>query len=186
MEPSSTNAPHHCRRPLSPVSVGDICNRINKVSFEPRPTHGARIRNRSAEPRQLDKPHDNRPPSVNAIRSVVPDRSHQDQIPICSRPDAGGTKGHRISLYTNHFQCHLPDDLAIVSAMFGTDQRSSPCSPNRISTPSMSTSSSEANGAMPINVSTIVSRSSSRFFNARRIICHSSGKHTARRRSPSR
>ena len=63
----------------------------------------------------MDKPHDNRPPSVNAIRSVVPDRLQQDQIPICSRPDSGGTKGQSITLYTNHFKCNLPDNLAIVS-----------------------------------------------------------------------
>ena len=91
---------------------------MNKVSFDNNhPINGPRIRNRSAEPRHLDKPHDSRPPSVNAIRSVVPDRLQQDQIPICSRPDSGGTKGQSITLYTNHFKCHLPDNLAIVSSM---------------------------------------------------------------------
>ncbi len=110
---------HYYRRPLSPVSVGDVCNRVSKVSFEHNPhTHGARIRNRSAEPRHMDKPHDNRPPSVSAIRSVVPDRLQQDQIPICFRPDSGGTKGQCVTLYTNHFKCHLPDNLAIVSVRF--------------------------------------------------------------------
>ncbi|CAF0851329.1 unnamed protein product [Rotaria sordida] len=105
---------HYYRRPLSPVSVGDVCNRISKVSFENH-NHlsGTRIRNRSAEPRHSDKPHDNRPPSVSAIRSVVPDRSQQDQIPICSRPDSGGNKGRCITLYTNHFKCNLSDNLAI-------------------------------------------------------------------------
>lgn len=109
---------HHHRRPLSPVSVGDVCNRISKVSFDNHQSlSGTRIRNRSAEPRHLDKPHDTRPPSVNAIRSVVPDRLQQDQIPICSRPDSGGTKGQTMTLYTNHFKCNLPDNLAIVSLM---------------------------------------------------------------------
>lgn len=128
MGPSSyvpSNAPHHHRRPLSPVSVGDVCNRINKVSFDNNNTdgaggnlhhtHHARPRNRSAEPRHADKLHDTRPPSVNAIRSVVPECSQKDQLPICFRPDSGGTKGHPISIYTNHFKCHLPDNLAIVS-----------------------------------------------------------------------
>jgi len=110
------NTHQYYRRPLSPVSVGDVCNRISKVSFENTSNmHGARIRNRSAEPRHSDKPHDNRPPSVNAIRSVVPDRLQQDQLPICSRPDSGGTKGQSITLYTNHFKCSLPENLAIVS-----------------------------------------------------------------------
>jgi hypothetical protein len=111
-----TNTPHYCRRPLSPVSVGDVCNRISKVSFDN--THNinaTRLRNRSAEPRHSDKPHDNRPPSVSAIRSVVPERLKQDQIPICFRPDSGGSKGQSIVLYTNHFKCNLPDNLAIVS-----------------------------------------------------------------------
>lgn len=104
------------RRPLSPVSVGDVCNRVSKVSFDTHPSvHTARPRNRSAEPRHLDKPHDSRPPSVNAVRSVVPDRCQQDQLPICSRPDAGGTKGQSVTLYTNHFKCNLPENLAIVS-----------------------------------------------------------------------
>ena len=63
------NTHNYYRRPLSPVSVGDVCNRISKVSFEnTNNIHGARIRNRSAEPRHSDKPHDNRPPSVNGIR----------------------------------------------------------------------------------------------------------------------
>jgi len=117
----TTNTHHHYyhRRPLSPVSVGDVCNRISKVSFENNNhINGTRMRNRSAEPRHLDKPHDNRPPSVNAIRSVVPDRLQQDQIPICFRPDSGGTKGQSITLYTNHFKCNLPDNLAIVSLIF--------------------------------------------------------------------
>jgi eukaryotic translation initiation factor 2C len=129
MSASSTNAcgnrdrrrkPHYdtgnqdSGSPLSPVSVGDVCNRISKVSFENNNhINSTRIRNRSAEPHHLDKPHDNRPPSLNAIRSVVPDRSQQDQIPICFRPDSGGTKGQSITLYTNHFKCNLPDNLAI-------------------------------------------------------------------------
>jgi len=110
---NNNNNHHHCyqqRRPLSPMSVGDVSNRLSKVSFE---HHHPRIRNRSAEPRSLDKPHDTRPPSVNAIRSVVPERCQQDQLPICSRPDSGGTKGQPVTLYTNHFRCHLPDNLAI-------------------------------------------------------------------------
>lgn len=111
-----THTQNSYRRPLSPVSVADVCNRINKVSFEnTHHTNGTRVRNRSAEPRHSDKPHDNRPPSVNAIRSVVPDRSQKDQIPICFRPDSGGTKGQPITLYTNHFKCNLPVNLAIVS-----------------------------------------------------------------------
>ncbi|CAF5183523.1 unnamed protein product, partial [Rotaria magnacalcarata] len=76
--------PHHYyqRRSLSPVSFGDVCNRISKVSFDNCPHKAStRIRNRSAEPHQSDKPHDNRPPSVSAIRSVVPDRLKQDQLP---------------------------------------------------------------------------------------------------------
>ena len=50
--------------------------------------------------------------------SVVPDRLQQDQLPICSRPDSGGTKGQSITLYTNHFKCNLPENLAIVSIIF--------------------------------------------------------------------
>lgn len=89
---------------------------MSKVSFESNLSPGRiRPRNRSAEPHPSDKPHDHRPPSVNAIRSVVPERSQQDQIPICSRPDTGGTKGQPVTLYTNHFKCNLPQDLAIVS-----------------------------------------------------------------------
>ncbi|CAF1530973.1 unnamed protein product, partial [Adineta steineri] len=117
IDPSSyitPNTHHHYRRPLSPVSVGDVCNRVSKVSFENNNhTHNSRIRNRSAEPHHPDKPYDNRPPSVNAIRSVVPDRSQHEQIPICFRPDSGGTKGQVITLYTNHFKCNLSETLAI-------------------------------------------------------------------------
>ncbi|CAF1218396.1 unnamed protein product [Adineta steineri] len=117
IDPSSyitPNTHHYHRRPLSPVSVGDVCNRVSKVSFENNNhTHNSRIRNRSAEPHHPDKPYDNRPPSVNAIRSVVPDRSQHEQIPICFRPDSGGTKGQVITLYTNHFKCNLSETLAI-------------------------------------------------------------------------
>lgn len=106
---------HYHRRPLSPVSVGDVCNRITKVSFDNcKHIKPIRMRNRSAELHQSDKPHETRPPSVSAIRSVVPDRLQQDQIPICFRPDSGGTKGQPIALYTNHFKCYLPNNLAIV------------------------------------------------------------------------
>ncbi|CAF1593680.1 unnamed protein product, partial [Adineta ricciae] len=116
--PSSTyitpNTQNQYRRPLSPVSVGDVCNRVSKVSFETHQnTHNFRTRNRSAEPRHSDKPHEHRPPSANAVRSVVPERSQQDQLPICFRPDSGGTKGQSITLYTNHFKCNLPENLAI-------------------------------------------------------------------------
>ena len=107
---------HHRGYPLSPISVGDVCNRISKVSFENHDHKtGTRMRNRSAEPRQSTKLHDHRPPSVSTVRSVVPDRSQQDQIPICSRPDSGGTRGQTVILYTNHFKCNIPDNLALVS-----------------------------------------------------------------------
>jgi hypothetical protein len=88
---------------------------MNQVKFDGHhPVCHLRSRNRSAEPRQSDKAHDHRPPSVNAIRSVVPERSQQDQLPICFRPDSGGSKGQHIQLYTNHFRCYLSDELAIV------------------------------------------------------------------------
>jgi hypothetical protein len=180
-----TTSPHQSyyhRRPLSPVSVGDVCNRINKVSFENNHhISGTRIRNRSAEPRHLDKPHDNRPPSVNAIRSVVPDRLQQDQIPICSRPDSGGTKGQSITLYTNHFKCNLPDNLAIVSLIQMKKKKHFLGNKfaYRINILFMSISSNVVNGVMQINVNIIVLKSSKKFLNVKLIIFHLYGKYSS-------
>jgi hypothetical protein len=173
---TNTHQQYHHRRPLSPVSVGDVCNRISKVSFENNHhINGTRIRNRSAEPRHLDKPHDNRPPSVNAIRSVVPDRLQQDQIPICSRPDSGGTKGQSITLYTNHFKCNLPDNLAIVSLILMKQEKKFS---SRINILFMLMSLNVVNGVMQINVNIIVLKSYKKFLNVKLIIYHLYGKYS--------
>ncbi|CAF3956451.1 unnamed protein product [Rotaria sp. Silwood1] len=47
------------------------------------------------KPRHSDKPHNTHPPSVNAIRSIVSDRSQQDQIPVVNQ----------YTVHVNVFKC---------------------------------------------------------------------------------
>ncbi|CAF1404110.1 unnamed protein product, partial [Rotaria sp. Silwood1] len=53
------------------------------------------IKSLHGEPRHSDKPHNTHPPSVNAIRSIVSDRSQQDQIPVVNQ----------YTVHVNVFKC---------------------------------------------------------------------------------
>ncbi|CAF0797772.1 unnamed protein product [Didymodactylos carnosus] len=45
-----------------------------------------------------------------SIRSLVP---QTEILKIAERPDNGGTRGRKTELYTNHYACHLPEELLI-------------------------------------------------------------------------